>query len=80
MNADVMWWFDHLWGLAVLAGGWFMHSLWDAMKELRTDLHALETNLPQNYVSKADLQPVLARLDATLTRIEARLDDKADKH
>lgn len=79
MAIDSLWWLEHLWTVFVLIGGWFLKTLWEAMRALRQDLHDLERELPRNYVSKVDLQPILIRLEATLDRIETRLDTKVDK-
>jgi len=40
---------------AIGAGGWFARELWGAVKELRSDLHDLEIDLPKSYVSKFDM-------------------------
>ena len=40
---------------AIAVGGWFAREIWGAVKELRRDLHAIETDLPKSYVSKFDM-------------------------
>ena len=64
-------------GLSVL--GWFARQLWDAMKELRADLHVLEVNLPENYVKRSDLDKRMERIEDMFQRIYDKLDSKADK-
>lgn len=76
---DALWWLDKIWVVFVAVGGWLLKSMWDAVQELKRDLHALEVELPERYVSKVDLAPILTDIKATLMRIENRLDQKADK-
>jgi hypothetical protein len=64
-------------GLSVL--GWFARQLWDAMKELRANLHTLEVNLPENYVKRSDLDKRMERIEDMFQRIYDKLDSKADK-
>lgn len=63
--------------LAVI--GWFCRQLWDAIKELRKDLHAIEVNLPDNYVKKDDLDKRMSHIEDMFQRIYDKLDNKADK-
>ena len=39
-------------GGALAALGWFARQIWDAIKELRTDLARLREDLPTRYVPK----------------------------
>ena len=39
-------------GGALAALGWFARQIWDAIKELRTDLVRLREELPTRYVPK----------------------------
>ena len=64
-------------GLSVL--GWFARQLWDAMKELRADLHVLEVNLPENYVKRSDMDKRMDHIEDMFQRIYDKLDNKADK-
>lgn len=74
-----LWWLEHLWVLFVGIGGWLMKTMWDAVQELKRDLHDLEVELPREYVAKVDLTSMLSEIKQALIRIEARLDEKADK-
>jgi hypothetical protein len=38
-------------GILLSALGWFGRQLWDAVKELRSDLHLIETDLPRNFIA-----------------------------
>jgi hypothetical protein len=66
-------------GVAIAAGGWFARELWGAMKELRSDLHAIEVDLPKTYVMKDDLDKRMAHIEDMFQRIYDKLDGKADK-
>ena len=66
-------------GACVAAGGWFAREIWGAVKELRKDLHAIETDLPKTYVSKLDMDKRMDHIEAMFQRIYDKLDGKADK-
>jgi hypothetical protein len=64
----------------VLAGlGWFARQLWDAVKELRGDLHRIESDLPKSYVMKVDLDQRMQHIEQMFQRIYDKLEAKADK-
>ena len=63
-----------------LAGiGWFARQIWEAVKELREDLHRIEVDLPTSYVKRVDYAQDLAEIKALLQKIFDRLEQKADK-
>lgn len=63
-------------GGAVLAViGWFARQIWDAVKELRKDLHKIEVALPKEYVRKDEL----GEIKALIQKIFDKLDGKQDK-
>jgi len=64
---------------AIGAGGWFARELWGAVKELRSDLHDLEVDLPKSYVRKDDLDKRMDHIEGMFQRIYDKLDGKADK-
>ena len=66
-------------GAALAVMGWFARQLWDAMKELRSDLHVLEVNLPERYVKRDDLDRRMEHIESMFQRIYDKLDSKADK-
>jgi hypothetical protein len=66
-------------GAALSVLGWFARQLWDAVKDLRADLHTLEVNLPENYVKRSDLDKRMERIEDMFQRIYDKLDSKADK-
>lgn len=68
-----------LFGLIMLGTGWFLNELWRAVKELRSDLHKIEAELPKEYVLKVDLDKRMDRLEEMIQRVIEKLDGKADK-
>jgi len=64
---------------AVGVGGWFAREVWGAVKELRTDLHTIESNLPKEYVLKTDMDRRMEHIENMFQRIYDKLDGKADK-
>ena len=64
---------------AIAVGGWFAREIWGAVKELRKDLHAIETDLPKTYVSKFDMDKRMDHIEVMFQRIYDKLDGKADK-
>lgn len=64
----------------VLAGiGWFSRQIWEAVKELRRDLHEIEVDLPKSYVRKDEFADSVKEIKAMLEKIFDRLENKADK-
>lgn len=64
---------------AIGVGGWFAREVWGAVKELRNDLHKIETNLPKEYVLKIDLDKRMQHIEGMFQRIYDKLDNKQDK-
>lgn len=64
----------------ILTGfGWFAREMWGAVKELRKDLHRIESDLPKTYVMKVDLDKRMEHIEMMFQRIYDKLDGKADK-
>lgn len=59
--------------------GVVLKTLWDATQKLTNDLRALETALPDKYVRRDDFAAFRDELMQVLSRIEQKLDGKADK-
>lgn len=64
-------------GLAAI--GWFARQMWDAVAELRQDMHHIEIDLPKNYVSKEEYNKTMERIELYVTKIFDKLDNKVDK-
>ena len=70
---------NSLLGGSLAALGWFARQIWDAIKELRSDLARLREELPSRYVPKDEFHQVSAALFKKLDRIEDKIDTKKDK-
>lgn len=66
-------------GIGLAGVGWFARQMWEAVKELRRDLHQLEKDLPTNYVQKVDLDRRMEHIEQMFQRIYDKLEAKADK-
>jgi hypothetical protein len=71
--------FNLVGGAVLVAVGWWCKEIWDSVKALKEDIKKIEIDLPKNYVSKADIESRLDKIDATLERIFDKLENKADK-
>ena len=70
-------------GTALTIGGWFARQMWDAVAELRKDLHSLQVDLPQHYMRKDEFRDGIKEVKEILNEIFRKIDDlykeKADK-
>lgn len=66
-------------GAALAALGWFARELWDAVKELKSDVGKLREDLPRFYVAKEDYRRDIDELKDICKQIFNKLDAKADK-
>ena len=65
----------------ILAGiGWFSRQIWEAVNELRKNVHEIEVDLPKSYVRKDEFSESVKEIKAMLEKIFDRLENKADKH
>lgn len=62
-------------GAAAAALGWFVKLILKTIDRLDQDIRAM----PDKYISKSDFKEHLQRIEASLERIFAKLDDKQDK-
>ena len=63
-----------LWAI-VATIGWFARQMWDAVKELRGDLHKLEVILPSNYIRKDEFAEGVRQIREDLQILFKRIDD-----
>lgn len=61
--------------LIIFLAGWLLKGLTDAVKRLDDDVRAI----PVQYVSKEDYRHDLSDIKRLLTRIDEKIDNKADK-
>ena len=66
-------------GVVIAAMGWFARQIWEAVKELRSDLHRIETDLPKTYVMRSELDKRMDHIENMFQRIYDKLEGKADK-
>jgi hypothetical protein len=59
--------------------GWFARQLFEAVKQLKDDLHRIEADLPKSYVLKDDMDRRMDHIETMFQRIYDKLDEKADK-
>jgi len=59
--------------------GWFARQLWDAVKELKTDLAGLREEIAKDYVPKNDFKEFASEIRGMFRYISDKLDDKVDK-
>ncbi len=68
---------------AVGVGGWFAREVWDAVKELRDDIHQIEVDLPSNYIRRDEFHEGLKEIKDICRQIFEKVDSlekrKADK-
>ena len=70
---------NSLLGGSLAALGWFARQIWDAIKELRSDLARLREELPSRYVPKDEFHQFSAALFKKLDRIEDKIDTKQER-
>lgn len=66
-------------GVGLAAIGWFSRQVWEAVNQLRRDLHEIEVDLPKSYVRKDEFADSIKEIKAMLEKIFDRLEGKADK-
>lgn len=49
-------------GTVLAAIGWFARQLWDAVSELRRQLHQIEVELPSHYVRRDEFADALREI------------------
>lgn len=73
MEAQTLW--SGLLTVAVGVAGWFLRMLFDTIQSLRAELSAHKVEVAKDYVTHDDLDDI----KQILSRIEDKLDKKADK-
>lgn len=59
MDQQILNWVFGAFGACV---GWILKVLWDAIDDLKTDLRAIERNLPEVYVRKDDFKDAVQEI------------------
>jgi len=64
----------------VLMGmGWWMNTIWQAVKRLQSDMADMERHATETYVRRDDYRDDMAEIKALIRQILSKLDDKADR-
>lgn len=66
-------------GAAIAVASWFCKAIWDAVNNLKEDIHKLEVDLPSNYIKRDEFSDSMREIKEMLGKIFDKLDDKADK-
>ena len=66
-------------GCVIASIGWFAREMWSAVKELRSDLAVLRSELPRDYVCKNDYRQDVRELKEIMNKVFDKLDGKADR-
>ena len=66
-------------GIILTGLGWFGRQLWDAVKELRTDLHKIESEIPKVYVAKEEFRHDIQEIKQICNEIFRKIDDLRDR-
>jgi len=66
-------------GVVMSGLGWFGKALWDAVAELRKDVHQIEVDLPAHYIRKDEFKSEMKEIKDILGKIFDRLENKVDK-
>ena len=82
--------FNWVVGVCGFLGGWVLKVIWDAIKELKTDIRQIERDLPEVYVRKDDFKEAVRdikqdmkdgfnKIDGMLGLLFKKLENKEDK-
>jgi Tfp pilus assembly protein PilO len=64
----------------VLMGmGWWMNTIWQAVKRLQSDMSEMERHASETYVRRDDYRDDMAEIKALVRQILSKLDGKADR-
>lgn len=66
-------------GVIGAIGGFVVKAMWDAIKNLQTEMSALQASVAANYVRRDDFRDHASRVEDALIRIEDKLGHKVDK-
>jgi hypothetical protein len=67
-------------GGAILAViGWFARSLYEAVTQLRNDLHQIEVDLPSYYLRRDEFSDGMKEIRELFAKVFDKLDHKVDK-
>ena len=60
-------------------GGWMLKVIWDAIRDLKTDMRDISQTMHNDFVRREDFSDAVKRIEYMCERIFDKLDGKADK-
>lgn len=60
-------------------GGWILKTIWDAIRDLKTEVRELNREVNQDFVRREDFKDSISDIKEMLNKIFDKLDNKADK-
>ena len=60
-------------GGALTAIGWFCRQVWDSVQKLKEEVHAIEVDLPRNYVRQDQIEAKLDKIDQRFDKLDAHI-------
>ena len=60
-------------------GGWILKTIWDAIKDLKSEIKELNREVNQDFVRREDFKDAIGEIKEMLNKIFDKLDNKADK-
>lgn len=66
-------------GTALTALGWFCRQIWDSIQTLKNEVHAIEVDLPRNYVRQDQIESKLDKIDARFDRLDQNISKLFDR-
>jgi len=65
--------------IVLMGMGWWMNTIWQAVKRLQSDMADMERHATETYVRRDDYRDDMAEIKALIRQILSKLDDKADR-
>ena len=66
-------------GVIIAVGGWLGRELWEAVKQLRVDIHKIEVDLPTSYLRRDEFSEGMKEIRELFGKVFEKLDGKVDK-
>lgn len=71
--------FNIVFGLLCAVGGWWLNTMWQAMRSLETKVAAIDVLVAGQYVKKDELNKLSDAIFHKLDKIQETIERKADK-
>ena len=63
-------------GAVIAIVGWMARQIWDALTQLREDIHKLEVDLPTTYATKISMEARFDKIDHQFEKLFERLNNQ----